>query len=394
VSEYQYYEFQAIDRPLTSHEMRRLRACSTRATITATRFVNHYEWGSFKGDVEGWMGKYFDAFVYIANWGTHELALRFPRSTLDLKTARRYAGRAAAFARSSRDFVVLTLLSEVGAGSDEDWNDDGTGWLSSLTPIRSDIATGDRRALYLMWLFRAQEGEFDDDETEPPIPAGLRTLSAPLEALIEFLRINKDLVTVAAERSHAPERDSKVRHDLSRWIASLPEAEKTALLLRTASGEHAAVHSELVRRHRGSSVRRDLTAVASRTVGQLLRAANRRTEERRRLDAERAASQKALRDQAIAATREKYLNNLAEHEAATWGRVEKLIATKRPGQYDEAVSLLSDLRDVGARRGRAADIATRIEQLQTKHATKPSLLARLSRAGLLSENGGRTTRGR
>jgi len=40
VSEYQYYEFQAIDRPLTQREMGELRSFSSRATITATRFVN------------------------------------------------------------------------------------------------------------------------------------------------------------------------------------------------------------------------------------------------------------------------------------------------------------------------------------------------------------------
>ncbi|MDH3316099.1 MAG: hypothetical protein OER43_10075 [Gammaproteobacteria bacterium] len=40
MSEYQYYEFQAIDRPLTQSQMRELRSVSTRATITPTRFVN------------------------------------------------------------------------------------------------------------------------------------------------------------------------------------------------------------------------------------------------------------------------------------------------------------------------------------------------------------------
>jgi hypothetical protein len=44
LSEYQYYEFQAVDRPLTSAQQDELRALSTRARITATSFVNHYEW--------------------------------------------------------------------------------------------------------------------------------------------------------------------------------------------------------------------------------------------------------------------------------------------------------------------------------------------------------------
>ena len=39
MSEYQYYEFAAIDRPLTHEQMTRLRALSTRATITPTAFL-------------------------------------------------------------------------------------------------------------------------------------------------------------------------------------------------------------------------------------------------------------------------------------------------------------------------------------------------------------------
>ena len=50
MSEYQYYEFTAVDRPLSTRDRAELRALSTRADITATSFVNTYEWGTFKGD--------------------------------------------------------------------------------------------------------------------------------------------------------------------------------------------------------------------------------------------------------------------------------------------------------------------------------------------------------
>jgi len=43
MSEYQYYEFQAVDRPLTEAERTELRALSSRARITATSFTDHYE---------------------------------------------------------------------------------------------------------------------------------------------------------------------------------------------------------------------------------------------------------------------------------------------------------------------------------------------------------------
>ncbi|MBI5967184.1 MAG: hypothetical protein HY882_04935 [Deltaproteobacteria bacterium] len=78
MSEYQYYDFQAIDRPLTEKEMQELRSYSTRARITPTSFVNDYSWGRFKGDEDAWMEKYFDAFFYLANWGTHVFKLRLP----------------------------------------------------------------------------------------------------------------------------------------------------------------------------------------------------------------------------------------------------------------------------------------------------------------------------
>jgi len=45
MSEYQYYEFLAIDRPLTNKQIDQVRAFSTRAQITSTHFVNEYHWG-------------------------------------------------------------------------------------------------------------------------------------------------------------------------------------------------------------------------------------------------------------------------------------------------------------------------------------------------------------
>lgn len=78
MSEYQYYEFAAIDRPLTRAEMAELRAVSTRAGITPAGFVNHYEWGDLKAEPADWMRRYFDAFVYTANWCSCRLALRVP----------------------------------------------------------------------------------------------------------------------------------------------------------------------------------------------------------------------------------------------------------------------------------------------------------------------------
>ena len=43
MSEYQYYEFRAIDRPLDAAAQASLRALSSRARITAMSFTNTYQ---------------------------------------------------------------------------------------------------------------------------------------------------------------------------------------------------------------------------------------------------------------------------------------------------------------------------------------------------------------
>jgi hypothetical protein len=88
VSEYQYYEFRAIDQALTESEMAALRDISTRAVITSSSFVNHYEWGDLKADPLELLEKYFDAFIYFANWGTRRLWFRLRKSRLATNNSR------------------------------------------------------------------------------------------------------------------------------------------------------------------------------------------------------------------------------------------------------------------------------------------------------------------
>ncbi len=381
MSEYQYYEFQAVDRPLTEREMQELRAYSTRATITPTRFVNHYEWGSFKGNPSAWMARYFDAFLYFANWGTHELMLRLPRRILDLDTAKRYCRGESASVRAEGGFVILEFHSQ---DEDSDREDGGEWWLSSLIPLRADIAGGDYRALYLAWLLCAQAGELDDDATEPPCPSGLATLTPPLIAFADFLRVNRDLVAVAAKGT-AGVAELASREELASCAAALSDNEKTDFLIRLAWGDQPHLRAELLRRFRKAGDGPTTPfGIEPRTAAELVASAELRAQERRREEAKQAAKERARREHEEAATRERYLKDLAERESETWRTVDVLIATKRPSDYDEAVRLLKDLWDLAAREGRAAEAAQRISRLRDEHARKPTFVDRLRRAGLLA----------
>jgi hypothetical protein len=182
--------------------------------------------------------------------------------------------------------LILNLTAE-NEGSDGDTGD-STGLLSSLIPLRADIAAGDHRALYLAWLSSVQSGELTDDEAEPPVPPGLGALSAPLKALADFLYIGTDLITAAAARSE-PINDKTARRQLERWIAGLSESDKTALLCRLANGEEHALRAELLRRFHNVRLAetRSTTVRKTRTVAELMDEVERRRRPPTRTEARR-----------------------------------------------------------------------------------------------------------
>jgi hypothetical protein len=138
-----------------------------------TSFTNHYEWGDLKANPSKLLEKYFDAFVYVANWGTHEFYIRLPQESVDYKLLKAMMPGETVRVRRTARFVIV----EFGCESEWDGEDDGTGWMASLMPLRSNLLRGDLRCLYLGWLHSAQDGGLNEDELEPPVPAGLQELS-------------------------------------------------------------------------------------------------------------------------------------------------------------------------------------------------------------------------
>src|SRR5262249_18503818 len=109
---------------------------------------------------------------------------------------------------------------------------------------------------------------------------------------------------------------------------------------------------------------------------------DRRVEERERQEAERAAQEQARRAQEQAAARARHLDALAGREEELWQQVETAINTRLPKEYDHAVELLRDLRDLARRTGSGEAFAGRVRQPRERHRNKRTLLQRLNRAGL------------
>ena len=79
MSEYRYYEFRAVDRPLTQQDMRAMRLISTRAAITSTSFSNDYTYGDLKADHHQILRRYFDASSTSPTGSTSRSPSAFPR---------------------------------------------------------------------------------------------------------------------------------------------------------------------------------------------------------------------------------------------------------------------------------------------------------------------------
>ena len=355
--------------------MRELRAISTRAAISRTSFSNHYEYGDLKANPRDLLVKYFDASLYFAHWLHAEVAFRFPKDAVDLRALRRYATEQSLEIKTMASHVVVTMSVE---REDFDVADDGADWLSSLVGLRGDIASGDERSLYLAWLLGVQYGQVDDAAVESWRPDGLGRLSPSLASFVDIMGLDRDLVAAAAEGG-ARIPAAPAARDIDRWLAGLRPDEHVAMLSRVARGD-GSVSAEIMRQYRRHA-RPRLSGLPLRTAGALRERAEAMAEARHQVARRRETRARARRERQEQVARDRYLAGLAKRERQAWQRVDTLIGTKRPRDYDAAVTLLSDLCDVSGQKGRAGQFAQRISDLREAHATKPSLLARLKDVG-------------
>jgi hypothetical protein len=365
VSEYQCYEFLALERRLTAQEMAELRGISTRAEITPTRFWNEYHWGDLKADPSDLLARYFDLHLYFANWGTRRLMFRLPVAAVDLDALRAYAPGGPVTLTTTGEHAVLDLWSEVEEPED-DWFEAGH-LAASLTPLRAELLRGDRRVAYLAWLLAVQDGEVDAAALEPPVPGGLAGGSAPLAALADFLRLDQDLFAAAAE---SDDEDRDEPGHFRAWVKSLPVQERERWLLRAADNPDLRLGSELLGEFRRAH---PPVTTGRRTVARLQARAEELRAARCRAAAERAAQARAV----AAAARSKRLTGLARRGDAAWQELEQLVEARA---YDQAVRLAMDLRAAASQASKPEEFDRRIAEVKQRYGRRRAFLDRLRRA--------------
>ncbi|WYD81082.1 MAG: hypothetical protein V8K32_01570 [Candidatus Electrothrix gigas] len=278
------------------------------------------------------------------------------------------------------DYLIFEFTSET---EDYDW-EEGEGYLSPLISLRSDLVQGDYRCLYLAWLFCVQMDEIEEDEEEPPVPANLGNLNASLESFAEFMRLDKDLIQVAAENSIAEQKPVQNDQKLKTWIGGLPKSEKDTIIFRLINDGDPHIGNELLQRFRKTlSIKNtESKEKKSRTVMQLLQKAEAYTAEKSRRIAEQKAKEKARKEKQAAIARENYLNELAGRENEIWEKVKSLILTRTPKSYDEAVKLLIDLKDLAKKNNATSLFKSKLMTIQKEHSRKLSFIRRIDSANL------------
>ncbi len=375
MSEYQYYEFQAIDRPLDEADRRALRDLSTRARITATSFINSYEWGDFKGDPIKLMERWFDLHLYLANWGSRRLMIRLPARMIDRHLIEPFLREVdCAELRVAGENLILDIVRDEMESED---CDDGSGWLAALTPLRAEVLAGDLRLFYLLWLM-AVEADLIAADVPEPMP-GIAPLTAALEAFAEFFGIDPDLVQAAAERSAV---GSAISADAARSvIAAMPDGEKTGLLVQLFEGApHAAAELRAeVRKRLGPATA--AAPVAVRTVGELRARAEAIRIARERVIAEKAAAERKRQAAEAEKVRRARLVAIARRGESVWREIETEIERRSAAGYDKAAGLLFDLKAIAEERGTIKDFLRRLRAIRERHVRKGQLIERLAGLG-------------
>ncbi len=371
MSEYQYYEFQAIDRPLTVEEQAEIGKLSSRVVLTPNSAAFTYNYANFRGNPETVLLQYFDVMFYIANWGTCQLMFRFPKQAIDLEQMQAYC----------RPPIVEEVVSLVQKGEyvllSVKWQEEapewgwivGENWLPRLLGLREDLLRGDYRLLYLAWLLAVSlEEEIRDDVQEPPVPPGLRRLSPELRTFIELFDVDESLVAAAAEASGGRETVSEA--ELRRVIEQLSPEQSQAWLLRLARGEpqlSVTFNRELLKlagrpqpAQPGRRTLAELWAAAERIEGEL---------ETKRLAAAQAAHLKRM-------------EALAGQEAQLWQEITNLLEQKKGSTYDQAVAHLADLRDLAEHQGQQAAFQVRLNKIYRDYHNRSALVRRLQQAKL------------
>ena len=371
MSEYQYHEWQTIDRLLSPAEQAAVNQLSSHIEVSPSKAVVTYNWGDFKHDPKQVLLKYFDAYFYQANWGSMRLMFRFPKGMLEESQIDSYWDGEYVSFETMGDYQVL----------DMDFNPEDGGWLeetdldlSDFIPLRAALLEGDYRLLYLAWLKEMTffgEPVYDEGEDsraydiEPPVPPGLQKLTPALQNFIRAFDIDPFLVQAAAEDS--PDLQPIPTVDYRELVSRLTRAECDDFLARLAEGD--ATVGMALRKRLGDFLPQSLIVrnAGKRSLAELVQRSHQLKEADQRRKTEEARLQHIAEMKA-----------LAKREPQVWQEVDRLLESgqKSAAVYDQATAQLEKLKQLAEFQDTRDLFFTHLQQLAQKYSSRSSLIRR------------------
>lgn len=376
MSEYQFFEFAALDRPLTTAEMRQLRAASTRADITPAGFVNAYDHGSLKARPLEWMQRYFDAFVHVSGWGARRFALRLPRDCFSAAALKPFLTAPVLEVCSDKQQWILDWQLDGEEDFERFVDDDGRAWMRRLVPLRAELMRGDCRALYLGWLVGI--GALSDDTLEPDVPPGLADLTPAQSSFVEFMGLGPDLLAAAAAGSAA--REPPV---LEAWLKTWTREEMAAVIeiIALERTDYAAqrVHRRYAAWQHQQRASRN-AATPRRRVAQLRSDAESLESARHKREAAERSATAAARQRA----REAKLRQMMQETDIEWAALNVLVGIGTAAAYERATQAIKDFGDAYALLSRRDEFDLLLSRFLHRHSKRAALFRRLTEAGVWS----------
>jgi hypothetical protein len=367
MSEYQRYEFMTIDRPLTRVQLDAVNALSSHIEASSTHALIEYQWGDFKHDPIKVLHKFFDGFLYWANWGAPQLALRFPHGILPVDLIDGYDLDDFVTFTQHQDYDILDIHFGEMEAPDE-WVDYELG---SLIAIRDELMEGDLRALYIAWLAgQRMMGSYDEEEdyeiSVPPVPPAFGTLTAAQQALAELLQVSQELLVAAARHSKATVPSTDV--DVDAWVKLLPPDRCHDYLIRLAHNEPGLSRllvKELRELNQGK-------ASATLPTGERVPYATLLAEGK----AIKAQLEREERERQQAA-HQRHLQDIHSHQDDYWHQVDEAVTRGSGAGYDEAVRLLIELREAAGQFQASQEFQERFRAWVRPHLRRPAFVRRL-----------------
>ncbi len=147
MSEYQYYEFCSINKPLSKNAREEMRSLSSRANVGSHNASYVYNYGDFRGNPKKLVLKHFDVFFYISNFGTVQLLFKYPSEQIDAERLKQFAMDDIIEVEQHGEYTLLDIQinNEEGFG----WTE-GEGVLPELLPLHAEIQRGQYHGLLLV----------------------------------------------------------------------------------------------------------------------------------------------------------------------------------------------------------------------------------------------------